>query len=121
MIEEYAKSYTTKFILEPIAKLSTRYLTDKPNLYTIFAGLFGVVGLPAVYFGYIYLGIGFFLLSGLLDMLDGAVARRVGKSSDFGAVLDIVSDRLVEFSFNSPRLTGLISPAQRVNPFSGPS
>lgn len=37
------------------------------------------------------------LLSGFLDILDGSVARFKNKTSQFGAVLDITGDRLVEF------------------------
>ena len=34
----------------------------------------------------------FYLLCGLSDMVDGAVARRTNSASDFGARLDTVSD-----------------------------
>jgi phosphatidylglycerophosphate synthase len=38
------------------------------------------------------------LLSGFIDMLDGAVARATGKSTRFGAVYDHVLDRYAEFA-----------------------
>ncbi|MBI4176221.1 MAG: CDP-alcohol phosphatidyltransferase family protein [Candidatus Aenigmarchaeota archaeon] len=39
----------------------------------------------------------FFLVSAFLDMVDGAVARVVGRVSNLGAYLDTVVDRYVEF------------------------
>lgn len=44
------------------------------------------------------------LLGGLLDSLDGAVARELGRTSDFGAFLDSTLDRLSE----SAILVGLV-------------
>jgi phosphatidylglycerophosphate synthase len=38
------------------------------------------------------------LLSGFIDMLDGAVARATGQASRFGAVYDHVLDRYAEFA-----------------------
>ena len=35
---------------------------------------------------------GLYLLAGISDMIDGPVARRMGKASDFGAKLDTVAD-----------------------------
>lgn len=53
-------------------------------------------------------------LSGLLDTLDGSIARHRGKTSPVGAVLDIVSDRCVELGV----ILGLfsISPTERAWP-----
>jgi len=39
----------------------------------------------------------FLLLAGLCDVLDGDVARRLGKSSRFGAFIDSMLDRVSEF------------------------
>ncbi|MFH0956340.1 MAG: CDP-alcohol phosphatidyltransferase family protein [Candidatus Aenigmatarchaeota archaeon] len=38
-----------------------------------------------------------FMLCAILDMADGAVARATGKASNFGAYLDTMMDRYVEF------------------------
>ncbi len=40
---------------------------------------------------------GMFIVSGFLDMVDGAVARETGKTSKKGAYLDTIVDRYVEF------------------------
>ncbi|MBN1896702.1 MAG: CDP-alcohol phosphatidyltransferase family protein [Candidatus Aenigmarchaeota archaeon] len=45
---------------------------------------------------YIYAA-GMFIVSGFLDMVDGAVARETGKVSKKGAYLDTIVDRYVEF------------------------
>jgi CDP-diacylglycerol--glycerol-3-phosphate 3-phosphatidyltransferase/archaetidylinositol phosphate synthase len=37
------------------------------------------------------------ILTGILDMFDGAIARATGKTSRFGATLDHVADRYAEF------------------------
>ncbi len=38
----------------------------------------------------------FILLAGLFDLLDGALARFIGQSTKFGAILDSVTDRISE-------------------------
>jgi len=40
----------------------------------------------------------FILLSGFLDIIDGSVARKKGLVSNIGASLDLIFDRVVEFS-----------------------
>ncbi|MHA1505777.1 MAG: archaetidylinositol phosphate synthase [Candidatus Asgardarchaeia archaeon] len=52
--------------------------------------------LSAVYFiylGNLSMGVLFILLSGLLDLMDGLVARMKGKVTKFGGVLDSILDR----------------------------
>ena len=41
-------------------------------------------------------GVGFFMLAGAIDAIDGAVARVTGRATNFGAFLDGVIDRYVE-------------------------
>jgi archaetidylinositol phosphate synthase len=68
-----------------------------PNAWTVAAlavamgGFFALVG-HSLLFGLIL-----FLISGALDMVDGAVARSTGQTSTAGAFLDGVLDRYVEF------------------------
>lgn len=67
-----------------------------PNAWTAlalavaFGGFFALVGQRLL------LGFLLFLLSGVLDMVDGAVARATGQTSAAGAFLDGVLDRYVE-------------------------
>jgi CDP-diacylglycerol--glycerol-3-phosphate 3-phosphatidyltransferase len=83
------------WLTDPIVDAMHR-LGVTPNMLTI-AGVAGNVG-AAVAAGY-----GEFLVAGAvvliassLDFLDGALARRTGTASDFGAVLDAVMDRVSE-------------------------
>ncbi|MCG8453194.1 MAG: CDP-alcohol phosphatidyltransferase family protein [Spirochaetales bacterium] len=73
-----------------------------PNQMTIAAGLFGLAGCVVLLMGFPgSLGIVFLLglISALLDILDGTVARLTGKSSPLGAFLDLMLDRIVEVCF----------------------
>ena len=71
------------------------------NLITLFRLIlvFVVISLFGVH---VYLDILLVGLIGLilfLDAVDGYVARRLNQASDFGALFDIVSDRIVECIF----------------------
>lgn len=72
------------------------------NLITLLRTLmsFGVVAMLHVRRTEIYiLAVGLTLLVIWMDALDGWVARRLGESSKFGAVIDILGDRVVEMTF----------------------
>lgn len=45
--------------------------------------------------GYPWIALGLYLLAGLLDVVDGRVARALGEVSPFGAMLDLIGDRLL--------------------------
>ena len=87
----------------------------EPSQITALGLLSGVLFIPAISYGHTVLALFFLLLSGFFDMLDGAVARLNNKTSNTGAVYDIVCDRAVEFSIVlglflvSPETRGLIS------------
>ncbi|MFH1125974.1 MAG: CDP-alcohol phosphatidyltransferase family protein [Candidatus Altiarchaeota archaeon] len=68
-----------------------------PNVWTLLTLVFAVPGFFALYARELAFGLFFFFLSGLIDMIDGAVARATKKASSFGAFLDGVIDRYVEF------------------------
>ena len=82
-------------ISEPIARFLIKTKIT-PNILTIIGFLLNVV--VAVLVGYeILLAAGLvLLLSGLFDMLDGALARATGKITKTGAILDSVLDRYSE-------------------------
>jgi|Deesub1362B_J571_1020462.scaffolds.fasta_scaffold00013_90 archaetidylinositol phosphate synthase len=81
--------------VHPLAKF-LRKIGVTPNHLTI-AGVF--VGFLSAYFiathKYIIGGV-LLLLSGFFDMMDGALARGEGLSSDFGGFFDSVMDRYVD-------------------------
>ena len=78
-----------KKILEPIAKRTN----INPNIITLTSPLLALVS--AVFFGTGNLlgGALFILISGIFDVLDGAIARHKNKASKFGAFLDSTMDR----------------------------
>ena len=83
-------------LVEPIAKAFARTgLT--PNAFTLIGLAVGVAA--ALLFAYgLQLWAGFVLLiCGFFDLIDGAVARVIGRETAFGGVLDSVIDRYVDF------------------------
>ncbi len=64
-----------------------------PNFLTVFGLAITVAAAVAFGYGRFMLGGWIVLLSGLLDMLDGRVARKTNTASPFGAFLDSVVDR----------------------------
>jgi len=79
----------------PATRLLTR-LGLSPNAITLI-GLLGAVATAVLLsLGYLAAGGVTLLLSGMLDVLDGAVARATGKASPSGALLDSVVDRVSE-------------------------
>lgn len=65
-----------------------------PNAITTFAALVVLVSAVAFGLGWIRVGGALLLLSGVLDTLDGDVARAAGQATKFGAFYDSTLDRL---------------------------
>lgn len=96
MLDTHARKY-----VEPIIDFGAKFfekLGFTPNQVTLIAFIIGIVSGPIIYFGYDLIGILFLWISGYLDAVDGALARKLNKTSEFGTVMDIVFDRLVEIS-----------------------
>jgi len=68
-----------------------------PNALSMMALALALCGFLALWRSLLILGLILFLLSGFMDMVDGAVARATGQSTQLGAFLDGVLDRYVEF------------------------
>lgn len=79
-------------ILNPIASK----ININPNIVTIISPF--IAALSAYCFGehMLILGAVFILLSGFLDVIDGAVARFHSRTSKFGAFLDSTMDRIAD-------------------------
>lgn len=80
----------------------------KTTFTAFFAGLGAVLALVV---GLNILAVILLWLSGLLDVLDGTIARKTDTSSQLGAFLDIVFDRIVELGI----ILGLVA----VQPYLG--
>jgi len=93
---KYRKNYQF-WVLGPflrsswIQNLQPKWITFCALFCGVLVGVFLFLHLPILAFL-------FLVFSGFLDTLDGALARRLEKTSPMGAVLDITSDRIVEFA-----------------------
>jgi archaetidylinositol phosphate synthase len=68
-----------------------------PNVLSILSAAIGVASALLYFRGTPVLAASILVVSALVDMLDGAVARATDTASRFGAVLDHVLDRYVEY------------------------
>lgn len=84
-------------VLYPVTDFIAR-IGVKPNHLTILGLIFGFSCAYAIYLGEFTLSAFLLLLSGLMDVLDGALARNKGLVSDFGGFLDSVLDRYVDIA-----------------------
>ncbi|MDP3267842.1 MAG: CDP-alcohol phosphatidyltransferase family protein [Legionella sp.] len=112
MIEEYLRQPYQFYFINPLAN----YLQNKvtPNQITILSGVLGLFVLPTLLMNYVYFSIFLLVLSGICDTLDGTLARMQQKSSDWGSVLDIICDRIVEITVVLSLFA--IAPAERGTP-----
>ena len=96
MLDTHARKY-----VNPIIELGAGFLLKlklTPNNVTILALLLGISTSIFLYFDMQVVAVIVLWISGYLDAVDGAMARRSNSSSSFGTLLDIVSDRIVEVS-----------------------
>ena len=96
MLDTHARKY-----VNPIIELGAKFLLKlnlTPNNVTILALLIGVSTSIFLYFDMQISAVILLWVSGYLDAVDGAMARKSDSSSSFGTLLDIVSDRIVEVS-----------------------
>lgn len=89
-----------KWIQPIINKISVIFIKLKmsPIKLTVFALLLGITAAFMNAISAPIMALIFLWLSGLMDVLDGTVARMTNKKSDLGAFLDITFDRIVELS-----------------------
>lgn len=80
-----------------------------PNALTFLNLALSVAAGCVIAMGHLLLGGALVLISGLFDLLDGALARMTGKATKFGAVLDSVVDRLAEAAVLSGLLIWYVS------------
>ena len=94
MLEIYLRPLYQPLLATQLVKKMADYV--EPQQLTCAACLTGIAVIPALLMHVPQLAIILLLISGYLDMLDGAVARIANKQTVNGAVLDILSDRIVE-------------------------
>lgn len=69
------------------------------NFVTSLVLIFGFIAAYFIYLGSFAWAIAFIILSGLLDGVDGAVAKANHKETKFGALFDSVIDKITEISW----------------------
>lgn len=97
MIDSYARPALQGAFLDPAAKALGR-LGLSPLHLTFLALASGLAAAPLLAADRAWPAAAALLLSGLLDALDGSLARQRGEASPAGAALDVVFDRAVEFA-----------------------
>lgn len=96
MLERKFRGIYQTVLIEPVLKLCSNKIS--PNKVTVFSGITGILIIPALVTGHIWLGVFSLLLSGYFDTLDGSLARIQDKTTQIGSALDIVMDRFVEWA-----------------------
>ncbi len=96
MLETYIRSWYQKWFVDWAAELlGSKFSPMQMTFLSMFFGLtvpiFLMLHDPMI-------AVIMLLISGYFDTLDGTLARHCDGSTPLGAVLDIVSDRVVEFS-----------------------
>ncbi len=67
-----------------------------PNALTLINLALNIIAAYVIATGHLLIGGGLVLVSGLFDLLDGALARFTKKTTKFGAILDSTVDRISE-------------------------
>lgn len=96
MLEEKIRPLYQKLCVDPLVEKIAVYV--HPNAVTLLSVLFGLVVIPLLTMGAWAWAVCFLVASGYCDTLDGSIARYRAVSSDWGSVLDIVCDRVVEWA-----------------------
>ena len=69
-----------------------------PNILTILRFILIPVILYFIFTGHYLLGFIFFTISGITDILDGAIARKFNLITNFGILIDPLADKLTQIS-----------------------
>ncbi len=88
------KHTVDRWLSQPANWLVTLGIT--PNALTVAGLALGVIAAVVIAFGFFVAGGALILIAGLVDMLDGAVARHGHATTNRGATMDSISDRYVD-------------------------
>jgi len=90
-----AREAVAYYLTEPVVRLLARTFIT-PSIITWFGFFLAVGAAVLVTLGHLFAAGFLVLIAGFFDMLDGAMARRTNRTTQFGAVLDSTLDRLSE-------------------------
>lgn len=91
MFDEWLRQYKDRLL----GGVARRLTAVSPNAVTGLGFLAGLSAAGAIWAGHRPLALALWLVNRVLDGLDGTLAREQGRSSDFGAYLDILLDFVV--------------------------
>jgi archaetidylinositol phosphate synthase len=94
MIKE--KSKTWALISRKLGAVFAR-LPFPPDCYTWLTVPVALIGLLCIMFNLIWAGVIFYLIAGIMDLVDGALARHLNRTTKRGAFLDGSLDRFIDF------------------------
>ncbi len=97
MLDTYGRKYLDKYFNSTSEFLLKLNLT--PTQVTVSALILGLFASLFYYFDNIFLSIVLLWISGYLDAVDGAMARKSKTITKTGTLLDIFFDRVVELAF----------------------
>lgn len=97
MLDTYGRKYMDKYFNGTAGFLLKLKLT--PTKVTVIALVLGLCAGLLYYFDKIFLSIALLWISGYLDAVDGAMARKSKAVTKTGTLLDIFFDRVVELAF----------------------
>lgn len=110
LIEKTLKIYTVK-----LANFLAKYDWITPNRISILSALLGgPLACWLILENYYLIAVAVIIISGILDDLDGDLARAKGMASKEGAILDSVLDRYVDFFIITALI--LLDPSQHLIP-----
>lgn len=96
MLDTHGRKIINKLMIKFAKFFTKKNIT--PNQITGVALLLGLAASLLIFLHRPILAVVFLWVSGLFDVLDGEVARLSNSSSDYGMILDIFFDRVVEGS-----------------------
>ncbi|MCM1991920.1 CDP-alcohol phosphatidyltransferase family protein [Oceanirhabdus seepicola] len=94
MLDTYGRKYAKRVIVSGAEKFIN--IGMDANGVTKLAFAVGISSGVALFFNLRIIAVGLLWLSGYLDSVDGEIARKTNTTSDYGALMDIVFDRMVE-------------------------
>ena len=96
MLDTHGRKYVEP-IIESVANAFIN-INISANKVTVLAFVLGISSGGWMLLGQPLIATAVLWISGLLDAVDGAIARKTGTSSSWGALMDITFDRIVELS-----------------------
>jgi CDP-diacylglycerol--glycerol-3-phosphate 3-phosphatidyltransferase len=97
-MDKRSVQHSARRVLDPVVNLLVS-MRVSPMLVSAFGVVLSIWGATVVARGSLLGGGIFLLLAGICDVLDGDLARRLGRASEFGAFIDSFLDRVSEFAY----------------------